>query len=176
MQDHGLFQAICRTNRLDGDDKDFGYIVDYRDLFTTRRERHRRLHLRDSPTARPVRPAPECCSKDRLEARQGAARRCPRGSGRCICEPVEAAQGRPGAPSITSAATPRSPADLREKAPLRDTLYQAVVALVRAYAAIADELDAAGYSDAEQERLSGLLTTISNFGRSFAWRATRRSI
>src|SRR5262245_12922821 len=26
MQDHGLFQAICRTNRLDGEDKDFGYI------------------------------------------------------------------------------------------------------------------------------------------------------
>ena len=24
MQDHGLFQAICRTNRLDGDDKDYG--------------------------------------------------------------------------------------------------------------------------------------------------------
>jgi hypothetical protein len=22
MQDHGLFQAICRTNRLDGEDKD----------------------------------------------------------------------------------------------------------------------------------------------------------
>ncbi|MGT2430702.1 type I restriction enzyme subunit R domain-containing protein [Cupriavidus basilensis] len=33
MQDHGLFQAICRTNRLDSDDKDFGYIVDYKDLF-----------------------------------------------------------------------------------------------------------------------------------------------
>ena len=33
MQDHGLFQAICRTNRLDGDDKSFGYIVDYKDLF-----------------------------------------------------------------------------------------------------------------------------------------------
>jgi type I restriction enzyme R subunit len=32
MQDHGLFQAICRTNRLDGEDKDFGYIVDYKDL------------------------------------------------------------------------------------------------------------------------------------------------
>jgi type I restriction enzyme R subunit len=28
MQDHGLFQAICRTNRLDGEDKDFGHIVD----------------------------------------------------------------------------------------------------------------------------------------------------
>ncbi|MEK7088741.1 MAG: HsdR family type I site-specific deoxyribonuclease, partial [Patescibacteria group bacterium] len=34
MQDHGLFQAICRVNRLDSEDKDFGYIVDYKDLFT----------------------------------------------------------------------------------------------------------------------------------------------
>ena len=33
MQDHGLFQAICRTNRLDGDDKPYGLIVDYKDLF-----------------------------------------------------------------------------------------------------------------------------------------------
>ena len=32
MQDHGLFQAICRVNRLDKD-KDLGYIVDYKDLF-----------------------------------------------------------------------------------------------------------------------------------------------
>lgn len=33
MQDHGLFQAICRVNRLDGVDKDFGYIMDYKSLF-----------------------------------------------------------------------------------------------------------------------------------------------
>jgi type I restriction enzyme R subunit len=33
MQDHGLFQAICRVNRLDGDGKQFGYIIDYKDLF-----------------------------------------------------------------------------------------------------------------------------------------------
>lgn len=33
MQDHGLFQAICRVNRLDSADKQFGYIVDYKDLF-----------------------------------------------------------------------------------------------------------------------------------------------
>ena len=32
MQDHGLFQAICRTNRTDGDDKDYGFIVDYKNL------------------------------------------------------------------------------------------------------------------------------------------------
>jgi type I restriction enzyme R subunit len=33
MYDHGLFQAICRVNRLDGEEKDFGYIVDYKQLF-----------------------------------------------------------------------------------------------------------------------------------------------
>ena len=33
MRDHNLFQAICRTNRLDGDDKDYGHIVDYKELF-----------------------------------------------------------------------------------------------------------------------------------------------
>ena len=33
MQDHGLFQAICRVNRLDGEDKEYGYIVDYKNLF-----------------------------------------------------------------------------------------------------------------------------------------------
>src|SRR5260221_3306359 len=32
MRDHRLFQAICRVNRQDGDDKEYGYIVDYKDL------------------------------------------------------------------------------------------------------------------------------------------------
>jgi len=34
LRDHNLFQAICRTNRLDGDDKDYGQIVDYKELFS----------------------------------------------------------------------------------------------------------------------------------------------
>jgi len=33
MENHGLFQAICRVNRLDGESKEFGYIVDYMELF-----------------------------------------------------------------------------------------------------------------------------------------------
>ncbi len=33
MRDHGLFQAVCRVNRLDGEQKEFGYIVDYKQLF-----------------------------------------------------------------------------------------------------------------------------------------------
>jgi type I restriction enzyme, R subunit len=35
MADHNLFQAICRVNRLDGDSKDYGYIIDYKDLFNS---------------------------------------------------------------------------------------------------------------------------------------------
>ena len=30
LRDHNLFQAICRTNRLDGDDKDYGHIIDFK--------------------------------------------------------------------------------------------------------------------------------------------------
>ncbi|NHB34408.1 type I restriction endonuclease subunit R [Helicobacter pylori] len=40
MQDHGLFQAVCRVNRLDSEDKDFGCIIDYKDLFDSLQEVH----------------------------------------------------------------------------------------------------------------------------------------
>lgn len=33
MEDHNLFQAICRVNRVNGEQKDFGYIVDFKQLF-----------------------------------------------------------------------------------------------------------------------------------------------
>src|SRR5690606_22193894 len=33
LRDHNLFQAICRTNRLDGEDKEYGHIVDFVHLF-----------------------------------------------------------------------------------------------------------------------------------------------
>lgn len=33
MEDHNLFQAICRVNRIESDRKEFGYIIDYKDLF-----------------------------------------------------------------------------------------------------------------------------------------------
>ncbi|GAA7030682.1 HsdR family type I site-specific deoxyribonuclease [Helicobacter pylori] len=45
MQDHGLFQAVCRVNRLDGEDKDFGCIIDYSDLFDSLQEAQFYRHL-----------------------------------------------------------------------------------------------------------------------------------
>ncbi len=49
MQDHGLFQAICRVNRLDGEDKEYGYIIDYKDLF---RSLERSICLHCSPNGK----------------------------------------------------------------------------------------------------------------------------
>ncbi|GAA8930399.1 HsdR family type I site-specific deoxyribonuclease [Helicobacter pylori] len=40
MKDHELFQAVCRVNRLDSEDKDFGCIIDYSDLFDSLQEAH----------------------------------------------------------------------------------------------------------------------------------------
>ncbi|GAA8257468.1 HsdR family type I site-specific deoxyribonuclease [Helicobacter pylori] len=40
MKDHELFQAVCRVNRLDSEDKDFGCIIDYKDLFDSLQEAH----------------------------------------------------------------------------------------------------------------------------------------
>jgi len=33
MQDHNLFQSICRVNRVNGENKEYGYIIDYKQLF-----------------------------------------------------------------------------------------------------------------------------------------------
>jgi type I restriction enzyme R subunit len=45
------------------------------------------------------------------------------------------------------------PSDLKEREPQRSALYKATVALLRAYANIADELEPAGYSPADIARL-----------------------
>jgi type I restriction enzyme R subunit len=70
MQDHGLFQAICRTNRLDGEDKDFGYIVDYKDLFK-KVENAIAVYTSELDTVQAV--LTQCAAAGSPEQRQGAA-------------------------------------------------------------------------------------------------------
>jgi len=70
MQDHGLFQAICRTNRLDGEDKDFGYIVDYMDLL--RRSRTPSRSTRRSWTRRAIPIPRSSCKSASREAGSGS--------------------------------------------------------------------------------------------------------
>ena len=149
MQDHGLFQAICRTNRLDGEDKDFGYIVDYKDLFKKVENAIAVYTSELDHSAGGV--EPEVLLQDRLN--KGKERLDTAIEALVVlCEPVEPPKGEMqhihyfcGNTEIAS--------DLEEREPQRNALYQATVALVRAYANIADELDTAGYSTSEIRRI-----------------------
>lgn len=144
MQDHGLFQAICRTNRLDGADKDFGYIVDYKDLF---KKVGKALAVYSSELDHSAPGAsPEVLLQDRLalgRERLDAALEALA----LICEPVEPPKGELEHIHYFCGNTEIA-TDLQEREPRRAALYKATAGLVRAYANIADELDGAGYDEA----------------------------
>ena len=151
MQDHGLFQAICRTNRLDGEDKDFGYIVDYKDLF---KKVENAIAVYTSELDHSAGGAePEVLLQDRLKKGKERLDTAIEALA-LLCEPVEPPKGELqhihyfcGNTEIAS--------DLKEREPQRAALYQATVALVRGYANIADELDTAGYSNDDINRIKG---------------------
>jgi hypothetical protein len=65
-----------------------------------------------------------------------------------LCEPVEPPKGELEHIHYFCGNT-EIPSDLEEPEPQRAALYKATAALVRAYANIADELEAVGYSEAE---------------------------
>ncbi len=152
MQDHGLFQAICRTNRLDGDDKDFGYIVDYKDLFKKVEKAIAVYTAELDHSAGGT--DPEILVKDRLAAGRERLNDAVEALA-LLCEPVEPPKGDLEHIHYFCGNTEIA-GDLKAREPHRVALYMAVVALVRAYANLADELEAAGYTPEQIERLKGL--------------------
>ena len=147
MQDHGLFQAICRPNRLHDEDKDFGYIVDYKDLF---KKVENAIAVYSSELDHSV-PDPDVLLQDRLT----------KGRERLdealevlefLCEHVEPPRSDLNYIHYFCGNT-EIPSDLEEREPQRAMLYKAVAAFVRAYANIADEIGEAGYSQADIERI-----------------------
>ena len=151
LRDHNLFQAICRTNRLDGDDKDYGHIVDFKELFGEVQEAiavyssdeldiegggdaENNVHLKDWLAE----------GKKALDAAREALR--------YLCEPV--ALPREVEQFLHyfcgDAANPNA---LTETEALRVSFYKSAAVFVRAFAAIAQDLTQAGYSDAEAAAL-----------------------
>ena len=145
MQDHGLFQAICRTNRLDGEDKDFGYIVDYKDLF---KKVEKAIAVYTSEIDQSAGGAdPDVLVKDRLESgreRLDAALE----TLFLLCEPVQPPKTDLDYMRYFCGNTEIAN-DLKATEPQRVAFYKAVVALLRAYGNLADDLVAAGYSEDE---------------------------
>lgn len=159
MRDHGLFQAICRVNRLDGDDKEYGYIIDYKDLF---KSLEGAVHDYTSG-------ALDGYDKEDvaglLEDRLGKARErleAALESVRALCEPVEAPQDQQAYFRYFSSKDPGNAEQLKANEPQRLSLYKHVAALVRAYADIASEMPEAGYSDAEAEAVKKDVTFYEN--------------
>ena len=147
LRDHNLFQAICRTNRLDGDDKDYGHIIDFKELFGEVQEAlavyssdeldtdsgnggDNNVHLKDWLDE----------GKKKLDETREALR--------YLCEPV--ALPREVEQFLHyfcgDAANPNA---LNETEALRMSFYKAVAVFVRGYAAIAQDLTEASYSDAD---------------------------
>ncbi|SDG01766.1 type I restriction endonuclease subunit R [Chitinophaga filiformis] len=147
LHDHNLFQAICRTNRLDGEDKDFGYIVDFKELFGNLQqaiavytsdeldlegggEKENNVELKHWLLV----------AREKLNAaREGL---------NYLCDPV--AQPREVEQFFDYFCGDASnPLSLSETEPLRIAFYKAVVTYVRAYGAISQCMSEAGYSDSE---------------------------
>lgn len=149
MEDHGLFQAICRTNRLDGTDKDFGYIVDYKDLF---KKVENAIAVYSSELDTSAGGAdPQILLQDRLEKGRerldGAIEALA-----LLCEPVVPPKGDLEHIHYfcgnTEVAT-----DLQAREPQRAALYKSIATLVRSYANIADEMLQAGFSLSDVTRI-----------------------
>ena len=73
-----------------------------------------------------------------------------------LCEPVEPPKGELEYIYYFCGNT-EIPTDLKEREPQRAALYKATVALIRAYANIANELERAGYSSKDIARIKRLM-------------------
>ena len=158
MQDHGLFQAICRVNRLDSEDKDFGYIVDYKDLF---KKVENAIAVYTSELDHSAGGAdPDVLVQDRLKKGKERLDNVLEALA-LLCEPVAPPKDDLAHIHYFCGNTEIA-SDLKDHEPQRVALYKATVALVRAYANIADELELAGYSADDIARIKQKLDDYLN--------------
>ena len=142
MEDHNLFQAICRVNRLNGEKKRYGYIIDYKHLFESIRGAVK--DYTNGAFKNFEKEDVEGLLKGRLEegrkALEAALERCD-----ILSEPVLPPKGLDEYCDYFVARTGDSQ--------LREDFYQACIAAVRAWSDIAQETDEAGYTAAEAAAL-----------------------
>jgi len=146
MRDHGLFQAICRVNRLDGDDKEYGYIVDYKDLFKSLEGAVQdytsgALDGYDQADVAGLLQDRLSTAREHLEESRDVVT--------ALCEGVEAPRDTAAYLRYFCTAQGGDAAQLKGNEPKRLALYTHVATLLRAYAALANELVEAGYSPAQ---------------------------
>ncbi len=146
LHDHNLFQAICRTNRLDGEDKDYGHIVDFKELFCDLQEAIA-VYSSDELDIDADGSDGNVVVKNWLEEgkkKLDAAREALK----YLCEPV--AQPREMEQYLHYFCGDGSdPNALSETEVPRISFYKTVATFVRAFAAISQDISDAGYTNAE---------------------------
>jgi len=150
MRDHGLFQAICRVNRLHTEDKSYGYIIDYKDLFKSLEGAINdytggALEGYDEEDVQGL-------LKDRIEQSR-ADLDLALETVRALCEPVEPPKNTPQYLHYFCAEDTSDREALKENAQKRAKLYKHVGKLSRAYAELANEMTDAGYSAQEAQAI-----------------------
>ncbi|HNU31949.1 MAG TPA: HsdR family type I site-specific deoxyribonuclease, partial [Sedimentisphaerales bacterium] len=146
MRDHGLFQAICRVNRLDDDSKEYGYIIDYKDLF-----RSLEGAVQDYTSGALDGYEKEDVAgllEDRLEKAREHLEEA-REAVKALCEPVETPKDTAAHLRYFCAKDSGNAEQLKENEPTRLALYRHVAAFVRSFANLANELEEAGFTAAE---------------------------
>jgi type I restriction enzyme R subunit len=147
LRDHNLFQAITRTNRLDGDDKDYGHIVDFKELLGNVQEAvavynsdeldtelgnggENNVHLKNAREE----------ARKRLDAaREGLL---------YLCEPVAAPR------EIEQflryfCGDAVDPGALEATVPLRVSFYKSVAVFTRAFAEVGQDFADSGFTEAD---------------------------
>ena len=155
MRDHGLFQAICRVNRLDGEDKEYGYIIDYKDLFhklegAITDYTNGALDEYDKEDVQGLLTDRLEKAKERLEEMREVVK--------ALCEPVEPPKNTSAYLHYFCAQDTMDKDSLKENEPKRVALYKLVASLVRAYANLANEMIAAGYTEQEFQEIKQEVT------------------
>jgi type I restriction enzyme R subunit len=156
MQDHGLFQAICRVNRTEKEDKEFGYIVDYKNLFNSLNrsiadytsdafDNFEDDDVKGLLVNRLIK------AKERMDDALEAIHQ--------LCIGVEPPRQVEQFIKFFCGNTEDKDA-LKETEEKRLTFYKTVVALIRAYNNVAGEMIEAGYTQAEADKIKN---TVDNY-------------
>lgn len=148
MRDHGLFQAICRVNRLDDEDKEYGYVIDYKDLFKSLQSAvddytSEAFSGYDAEDVQGLLTNRLKKAREALDSRLEALR--------ALCEPVQGSESTAFIKFFCGSSD--NPDDLKATEPRRTELYKNTASMIRAYANVIGEMPEAGYGREEIDRI-----------------------
>lgn len=164
MQDQGLFQAICRVNRTENEDKEFGYIVDYKHLFASGKLEAAIQDYTSGAFDGLDKSDIEGLLTDRLEKAKERLDETLEAVHQLLA-PVEAPKQIEQYLKYFCGNTEDKDA-LKANEEKRLMFYKAVVSLIRAYNNIAPEMQEAGYSQQEAERIKKIVEEYTELRNS----------